>query len=388
MTETADAVIIGGGVMGCSILYSLAERGMTNTVLLEKGDLCSGSTSRSMAVLRMHYSNDVTANLAWRSLQIFRDFCDIVGRPSGYTKTGYLLILNESDRLAMIQNITMQQAIGIATSELAVNEAEELLPMLRLNGNEIFAYEPQSGYADPYSVTLGYGQRAREMGAILKDDTLATRIEVTKGKVSSVVTTNGRINTDTVVVAAGPWSASLLSQVGVDTPLRTLRHQVVMIQRPESMGLWHPMLGDVVHSLSVRPDSNNLTLIGVGEEEYVTPGLYNQGVDMEVAEGAFASLVARMPGLSKGFFRGGWSGLFTTTPDWHPILDGVDGLEGLYCAIGFSGHGFKLSPLIGLVMAELITDGRASTVDISQLNLNRFAEGKPLKSRYKMQVLA
>ena len=135
MTETADAVIIGGGVMGCSILYSLAERGMTNTVLLEKGDLCSGSTSRSMAVLRMHYSNDVTANLAWRSLQIFRDFCDIVGRPSGYTKTGYLLILNESDRLAMIQNITMQQAIGIGTSELAVNEAEELLPMLRLNGN-------------------------------------------------------------------------------------------------------------------------------------------------------------------------------------------------------------------------------------------------------------
>ena len=161
-----------------------------------------------------------------------------------------------------------------------------------------------------------------------------------------------------------------------------------MLRRPEDQILDHPIIGDVVNSMSPRPDVGNLTLVGVGEEEFVDADNYNQGVDMHLVEETFGKLVNRMPGMSQALFRGGWSGLFTTTPDWHPVLDKIEGIEGLYCAVGFSGHGFKLSPMIGVVMAELITQGRATTVDISMLGLDRFSAGKLLGSSYSMSVLA
>ena len=118
------------------------------------------------------------------------------------------------------------------------------------------------------------------------------------------------------------------------------------------------------------------------------PDEYDQGVDMSMVEAAFGSIVKRMPGMAEALFRGGWSGLLTVTPDWHPILDRVEGIDGLYCAVGFSGHGFKESPMIGVAMAELITQGRATTIDISMLGLDRFREGKLMSSRYRVKVLA
>ena len=161
-----------------------------------------------------------------------------------------------------------------------------------------------------------------------------------------------------------------------------------MLRRPQDVVPEHPIMGDVVNDFSARPDAGNLTLVGVGEQESVGPDEYNQGVDMPDVERTFQAIVKRMQGMSQALFRGGWSGLFTITPDWHPVLDKVDGIEGLYLAVGFSGHGFKLSPMIGVVMSELITQGQASSVDISMLNLNRFERGELLESRYSMQVLA
>ena len=161
-----------------------------------------------------------------------------------------------------------------------------------------------------------------------------------------------------------------------------------MLRRPEDAVPEHPIIGDVVNDLSARPDAGNLTLIGVGEDEFVGPDEYNQSVDMPMVEQAFAGLVRRMPGMASALFRGGWSGLFTTTPDWHPVLDRIEGIDGLYVAVGFSGHGFKLAPMIGVTMAELITREKATTIDISMLNLGRFAEGELLRSRYRMAVLA
>ena len=388
MTTTADAVIIGGGVMGCSILFNLAERGMSNTILLEKDVLASGSTGRSQAILRMHYSNEVTTRLAWESLQIFKGFEEITGVPSGYTRTGYFLIIDQGDRAALEENVAMHKRIGVNASVVTVEDVREIAPMLSAGEEEVFAYEPDSGYADPYSVTTGYAQRARDMGAQVKMNTPVTDIEISGGRVTAVVTPEEKIVTPIAVVAAGPWSEPLLGKVGVEVPLQPVRHQVVTLRRPQDLVPDHPIIGDAVNSLSARPDIGNLTLIGVGEDEVAQPDDYNQGVDMPVVEEAFTNLVKRMPGMSQALFRGGWSGLFTTTPDWHPILDRIEGAQGLYCAVGFSGHGFKLSPMIGVVMAELITQGRATTIDISMLGLNRFKEGNLLGSRYGMSVLA
>jgi glycine/D-amino acid oxidase-like deaminating enzyme len=388
METTADAVIVGGGVMGCSILYNLAARGMANTVLLERDVLASGSTGRSQAILRMHYSNEVTTRMAWESLRVFRDFEDIVGGPSGYVRTGYFLIVGEEDRRALEENIAMQKRVGVNTDVVCVEDVKDIAPMLSVRGDEGIAYEPESGYADAYSVTTGYARRARELGAQVRANTPVTHIEVTGGRVRAVATPRGRIQAPVVVVTAGPWSKRLLDQVGVDVPLETVRHQVIMLRRPEDEIPDHPIIGDVVNDLSARPDAGNLTLIGVGENELAGPDEYDQGVDMPVVEEAFSRLVRRMPDMSKALFRGGWSGLFTTTPDWHPVLDRVGGIEGLYCAIGFSGHGFKLAPMVGVAIAELVAEGQATTIDISMLGLERFAQRRLLSSRYRMSVLA
>ena len=388
MSNTADAVIVGGGVMGCSILYNLAQRGMTDTVLLERDVLASGSTSRSQAILRMHYSNEVTTRLAWDSLAIFRDFDELVGIPSGYTRTGYFVIVGPEDGEAMEGNVSMQRDVGVDTSIVTAEDVREIAPMIDTMDGESFAYEPDSGYADPYSVTTGYANAARNMGARVLAASPATGIEVTGDRVTAVLTADGRIETPIAVVAAGPWSGPFLKAIGVEVSLRPIRHQVIMLRRPQDIVPDHPIIGDVVNDMSPRPDAGNLTLIGVGEDEQSDPETFNQGVDMSLVENTFEKLTKRMPGMAQALFRGGWSGLFTVTPDWHPVLDRVDGIDGLYLAVGFSGHGFKLSPMIGVVMSELITEGRATSVDISQLNLARFERGQHMHSRYSMQVLA
>ncbi|MDA1227487.1 MAG: FAD-binding oxidoreductase [Chloroflexi bacterium] len=388
MATTADAVIIGGGVMGCSILYNLASLGMTNTLLLEKDVLGSGSTSRSQAILRMHYSNEVTSLFAWKSLEVLKNFEELTGTPSGYTRTGYFLIVSdEDDKKAMRDNVAMHKGLGIATDEVTIEQAREIAPMVSFRDDEAFAYEPESGYADPYSVTTGYANRARDMGARVKDGTMVTDIEITGGKVTAIVTPDERIETPIAVVATGPWSRPLLRKVGLDLPLGTVRHQVINLRRPNNLPE-HPAIGDIANDFSTRPDIGMRTLIGVGEEDSPGPDEYNQGLDMPAVESGMVRLAKRIPAMSEALFQGGWSGLFTTTPDWHQILDKVEGIDGLYCAVGFSGHGFKESPMIGLTMAELITQGKASTIDISMLNMQRFNEGKLMRSRYTMQVLA
>ena len=388
MTPTADAVIVGGGVMGCSILFNLAARGMTNAVLLERSVLASGSTSRSQAILRMHYSNEVTTRLAWESLRLFKGFEELTGNPSGYVRTGYVLIVGEHDRPALEANVAMQKGAGVDTDVVSASDVAEMAPVLAVREKEAFAYEPESGYADPYSVSTGFAWRARERGATLREGVEARAVEVKGGRVAAVVTSDGRIETPVAVIAAGPWSGPLMARLGVEVPLSTVRHQVITLRRPERQVPDHPTIGDVVNDLSARPDVGNMTWIGVGEDELAGPDEYSQGVDMSMVERALRGLTARMPGMAQALFRGGWSGLFTVTPDWHPVLDRVPGVDGLYCAVGFSGHGFKLSPMIGVVMSELILDGESTSVDVSMLGLDRFARGDLLRSRYSMSVLA
>jgi glycine/D-amino acid oxidase-like deaminating enzyme len=213
-------------------------------------------------------------------------------------------------------------------------------------------------------------------------------IEVSGDRVRAVVTDQGRVETPIAVVAAGPWSKIELAKVGVDVPLVPVRHQVALLTRPLDRIPDHPIVGDIAQSLSFRPDGSSMTMLGVGEDEVADVDSYNQGVEMSGIADALGRMARRMPGMADSYVRGGWAGLFTTTPDWHPILDRVPGIEGLYCAVGFSGHGFKLSPMIGLAMAELIAQGRATSIDISPLRFTRFAEGDLLSSSFRYRVLA
>ena len=388
MKHTADVVVVGGGVMGCSILYNLAARGVTNTLLLERSVLGSGSTGRSQAIIRTHYSNPFTAAMAWESLQIYRDFQQRLGGPSGFVETGYFVMVGEDDREAMESNIALNRTVGIDTYLVSLEEAATIAPMLDVNGVTSVAYEPRSGYADPYAVTTTYARAARELGATVQMGAEALSVQVENGRVTGVVTNAGTVATDTVVVAAGPWAPPLLGPLGFDIPLEPVRHQVVQIQRPWDILPQHPAVADILTKASFRPDGDQFTLIGVGEDEIVDRDSFNPAVDLEPAAAAFERASRRMPALGQGYFRGGWAGLFTVTPDWHPVLDRVEGAEGAYCAVGFSGHGFKLAPMIGAVMSELVTEGEATSVDIKPLRASRFSEGDLVRSSYRYSVLA
>ena len=388
MKRTADVVVVGGGVMGCSILYNLAARGVTNTLLLERHVLGSGSTGRSQAICRTHYSNPFTAAMAWESLQIYRDFQQRLGGPSGFVETGYFVMVGEEDRQAMESNVALNRTVGIDTYLVSLEEAATIAPMLDVNGVVAVAYEPRSGYADPYAVTTTYARAARELGATVQMQAEVVSLQVEDGRVTGVVTSQGTVETNTVVVAAGPWAPKLLGPLGFDIPLEPVRHQVVQIQRPWDILPHHPAVADIANKASFRPDGDQFTLIGVGEDEIVDADSFNPAVDFEPAAQAFERVAQRMPALGQGYFRGGWAGLFTVTPDWHPVLDRVEGAEGVYCAVGFSGHGFKLAPMIGTVMAELVTEGQAASVDITPLRVSRFREGDLVRSSYRYSVLA
>ena len=366
MRQVADAVVIGGGVMGCSIQYHLSKLGITDSLLLEQDVLGSGSTGRSQTICRTHYSNPITTRLAWESLRVFTNFAEIVGGDAGFVKTGYLVVVGLSEHNGLKKNVAMQQELGVSTALVTADDVKDLAPMIQVSEGEGLAWE---------------------MGAEIAMRTIANSVEVSSGRVQAVLTSQGRVETPIAVVAAGPWSKQVLSGIGVDVPLSTVRHQVASIIRPVEQIPHHPIVGDIAQSFSFRPEGSAMTLVGFGEDE-ADLASYNQGVDLEQVPEVMERLLNRMPAMADSYFRGGWSGLFTITPDWHPILDRVPGIDGLYCAIGFSGHGFKLSPAIGLAMAELITQGAATSVDLTPLRFSRFEDGDLLTSSYNYNVLA
>ena len=389
MATTAGAVIIGGGVMGCSILYNLAARGVKNPVLLERDLLGSGSTGRSSGVVRMHYSNEVHARIAWRSLEIFSNFDQVIGGDCGLVETGFLVFSGEEDLPAFQANVAMQQKVGIRTSIISRDDAAEIAPGFYLDDCAAIAYEPLSGYADPSGTSLAYAARARELGATLHLQSPATGVQVTGDRVVSVTTATERFETPLVVIATGPWSRSFLLKHGIDLPLQATRHEVIHLKRPMDKLPYHPGAGDIANLIYFRPESTDLTLLGNGNEEELIddPEVYAPRPSQGFIQDVWSRLAKRVPVMAEAEYSTGYAGLYTTTPDSHPIMDQVEGIDGLYICTGFSGHGFKLSPMVGELMAELMLDGAATSIDISALRMSRFREGDLNMPAYGFKVL-
>ena len=390
MTVTTDAVVVGGGVMGASILYNLAARGVKAPVLLERDTLGSGSTGRSSGIIRMHYSTEVSTRLAWESYHVFRGFTDVVGRGDvAFVKTGFLVIAPEDAVDGLEHNTAIQKSVGVPTSVISLQDAREVAPGFVLDESEAFGWEPESGHADPSGTAMAYANRARELGAAVVLASPATDVEIDRGKVVAVVTAKERYETRTAVLATGPWSARFLPRLGIDAPLEATRHEVFFIRRPTDAIPTHPGGADLANLTYFRPEGSDLTLVGNGNvEREVDPDTYNPKPTMDYVEDIWMRLAKRIPDMADGELFTGYAGLYTSTPDMHPIVDKVDGIDGLYVCTGFSGHGFKLSPAVGACMAELILDGTARTVDITPLRMSRFAEGDLNKTSYKFRVIA
>ena len=391
MAVTASAVVIGGGVMGASILFNLANRGVDSPILLERDTLGSGSTGRSSGAIRMHYSTEVNARLAWESLHVFQNWRDEVGGDGdpGFVRTGYMVIAPEREVEGFHHNIEMQQQVGIDTRIVSWQEAKELAPDFHLGEDEHFAWEDQSGHGDPSGTALAFTMRARDLGARVVLESPATSVEVENGRVVGVRTGTELYSTDTAVIATGPWSSSFLGHLDIDLPLLATRHEVILIRRSETGVGQHPGGGDMANLIYFRPEADNLTLVGNGNrEEEADPDTYNQRASTDYVQDVWSRLAMRIPGIADGQLAHGYAGLYTTTPDLHPVMDRIDGIEGLYICTGFSGHGFKLAPAVGVCMAELMLEGESKLVDISTLRMGRFSDGSLNTTQYDFKVIA
>lgn len=379
MVGAADIIVVGAGVQGASLAFHLARRG-ASVLVLERESVAAGATGRSSGFVRMHYDLESDARLAWASFPYFHSWKDLVGAGDcGFVRTGFLQVM--PDRLArqLRANVEMQRRIGITTGIVDRAEIARLVPGAITEDIAAGAYEPESGYADPQGTAAGFLAAARALGARLVQGCRVRAVAVSGDSVAGVETDLGRFGASTVVDVAGAWAAELALTVGVDVPVEAWRHDTAYFGLPSGHGPDFPIVIDEVNQVYFRPEGHDMMLVGLeaGNEVGGSPDRPLLSPRPANVEEMVERTCARVPWMTDGTLRTAHGGQDGITPDQRPIL-GAAGPDGFYLACGFSGTGFKTAPAIGACLAELILDGRATTVDISGYSLDRFADGRLL----------
>ena len=373
---SADVVVIGGGANGTSTAYHLASLGVTSVVLLERRHLAAGATGKSGSLVRTHYTNEAESRLAFESLKVFHDFETLVGGHAGFERVGFVQIVPRGYEEALRKNVERHRRIGIDTQVLSRDELAHLLPGCYADDVGAAAYEPSSGFADPNATTFAFAEAARRLGVRLRLGCQATRIVTQRERVVAVETTDGRVDTPTVVVATGAWATPLLAPLGLDWGLTPHRVQVSIFRWPPGWSRRHPAVIDAIHHSWLRPEGAASTLAGVDlGVKHADPESLDEGVDPVYVARCREKLAARLPIFGDAPMRGGWAGLIMMSPDGRPIIDQIPSVPGLYGMLGDSGTSFKTSPAIGKCLAEWIVHGKPRTLDLTPFRSTRFAEG-------------
>jgi sarcosine oxidase subunit beta len=383
---TAEVVIIGGGVTGASTAYHLARRGVRDVVLVERQFLAAGMTGKSSACVRQHYSTPETCRMVLQSLRFFERFEEHTGgRTAGFTRTGYLLGVDDRLRQAMEASVALQQAQGIDSRLISPKEMQAIEPRLAIEDFTAGCWEPHAGHADPAQTTTGFAAAARDAGVRVLEQAEVTGLTLDGDRVAGVETSRGAIATRRVVNAAGTWADRIGRLAGVDLPLTICRHKIALVAWPDEARGPHPMVYDFTTNIYTRPETGDMILVGPLDseerEDRADPDAYREGLNLDERTDLLARAATRFPVLEHGHVARHYAGCFDVAPDWHPILDEV-GPAGFYVACGFSGHGFKLSPAVGDMMAALVAEGKRPGDDVHAFRLSRFAEGKPIRGTY------
>ncbi len=389
MPQTFDAIIIGAGIMGCSTAFQLAKRGLSIAVL-EKSCVGAGSTGKSSAIIRQHYSNELTACMALYSLRVFQNFDDVVGGEAGFTQTGFLAVVAAKDREGLQANIALQKRIGIWTELLAPEAVRKLMPTMELGDVVAAAYEPESGYADPYLTVTSYAGAIRRLGGHIFQDTEVTGVRFKGDKVVGVDTPKGQFDAPLVINCAGPWGARVAKLVGIDVPINSCRVQVALFRRPLGHEAAHPVVVDFINATYFRAETGNLTMVGLIDpaeaNAIVDPDHYNERVNSDFVMDAGELLIRRYPAMEASQPARGYAGLYAVTPDWHPIVDEVPAGSGFFISAGFSGHGFKLGPAVGVMVADIVTRRSSPEFDPQIFRLGRYTENAAVQGQYEYSI--
>ncbi|WP_405134038.1 FAD-dependent oxidoreductase [Nocardia sp. NBC_01388] len=432
MTDTAEFLIIGGGLEGLAIAWSLAERGATDIVLLERNSLCSGMTGKSSGVVRCHYGAPSLAAMSWWSVPFFENATEILGDDLGFRQCGYAVGVGADNLDPLKANVAMQQALGIEVDLLAHDDMAALWPGLRVDDFAAFAYEPRGGRGEAYLTGMAFAAAARARGVRIRQQTPVVELltaagrdgasaagrdgasaagrdgasaagrdgasaagrdgasaagrdgAIAAGRVIGAKLADGtELHAGTVVLAAGPWTPALAATAGVDVPVRAQRAQLIMIDQGEPLPQV-PVLSDLVSLQYLCREPNGELLAGNSDHavpEYLDPDDFVNRADDSTVEKVVGRLEHRLPQMPDPRITGSYVGAYDVTPDYNPII-GPAPAPGLFLATGFSGHGFKISPAVGRLVADLLLHNGTElpNVDAADFRYERFAEGRPLLS--------
>ena len=375
--DSADIVIIGGGVTGLSTARALVELGVRDVTVIDRGTMGSGGTGKSSGIVRCHYGIRSLAAMAWHALPILENAAEILGAESGYRRTGYLVGVGPGNIGSLRANVAMHRSIGIDVDLVGSDAAQEMWPTADLRDFAEFAYEPRGGYGDGHQTALAFAVAARRGGARVRQNSGVVALETQGDRVTGVRLQSGeRIVAGEVVLAAGPWSVGLAAPVGVDLPIRSQRAQILLVDPGQPIENL-PVFSDLAALQYVRMEGTSSILVGDSDHsvpEWSDPDGYRERAGDEELTQMIPKFERRFPGLSGARLSSSYAGCYDVTPDYNPMIS-PSPLEGLWLCAGFSGHGYKISPSVGELTADLITVGtsRHPDVDHHDFRWDRFA---------------
>jgi sarcosine oxidase, subunit beta len=382
-------LVLGAGSTGSSAAYNLAKMGK-NVVLIDMGQPASGTTSKSTALVRTHYSNEIVARMAIYSLKILRDFTQI--GISGFVNAGMLFLGDNSLRSGMQEISKSISAMGIKTESIDPSEAAMRFPEVDFSGVDFVDYEPESGYADSVAVATSYVAKAREMGADEIFGVTVAKLEFDpQGRLVAASTSDGqRIHCSKAVLCSNVWTNAVLENTkpGAKLPIWASAHPVAVLRRPASYEGIHPIVADFGSKTYFKPEGQTLLLAGsldpAIDQIRVDPFNPPSNVGFEFLSFFAEAGSRRIPAMKDGILHSSYFGMYDMSPDQHPIIDELSslGLPDVYCCVGLSGHGFKLCPALGIMIAEMVSNSLERTFEWDQFGLSRFENGKLLKSKY------
>lgn len=390
LLEKYDAIVIGGGVIGTSVAFHLANLGAKNVLLVERGTIGSGTTAQSSGILRTHYSVRENVELAKRSWDAFNNFVEYVGDEDafcGLVKCGYLISAAEGDKLEPLRaSLGQQETQGVRLEYLSRAQARELLPIADLSDAALIGYEPDAGFADAYMVAMSFAKAARRRGVKIREGTTVNRLRMEGSRVVGVSTSSGDFASDTVISTQNIWTPEMAEWICVDMPVISERHAVLALEceaAPYTFSM--PVFKDLSSPgmLYCRSYGGKQMLVSEGlvGEKLAAANPEQGDVPLDYVAEIGAQVADRFPAYEAAGLASSWTGVYDVTPDWNPVLGRVPDIAGLVVGFGFSGHGFKLSPTVGRVLAQealvMPTD-----VSLAPYSIDRFTNGSLLVGKY------
>jgi len=372
LPKNAAIVILGGGVMGASTAYHLAKRGYKDVLLLEREQFFgTGSTGRCAGGIRYQFNTEVNIRLSQKSLQMFDEFEEETGESALVKKCGYLFVLTQEKDLEVFRKtVELQRSLGIRTEWLPREEVRKIAAPCEFPDALAGSFNAEDGLANPNSIVMGYINSARRYGAVCITGCKVIGLDVKDNQIQKVQTSLGDIEAKTVVNTCGPWSAIIGNEVGLEIPVFPIRRQWFVTDAIPKLPDKFPFVIDFAQSLYFHREGLGLLTGMSNPNEKIG---FDQSIDYEWELKHIESSLQRIPLLEKSGILARQAGLYEMTPDSHPII-GSTPVDGFFLLSGFSGHGFMQGPICGKLMAEILIDGKATTVDIKKLDYNRFFE--------------